>query len=102
MKTLCAKSRSAQRSRSRERVRRRVQALAKQTLIEESARDAALTRLLSVLVQACPEAVLPEHTAFRTDDPYSRLSRLRAAHAAYALATMGGVERASEGAYVRA
>ena len=76
--------------------------LAEQRATEERARDMAVARLVAVLEHAHAED-LPHLTGrFRVGDEYSRLSRIRAAHAAYALATMAGMERASDGAFVRA
>lgn len=70
--------------------------------IDSGAQEAALMKLLNVLERACPGGSVAAHAAYRASDPYSRLARLRAAHAAYALATMSGIERMSEGAYLRA
>lgn len=102
MKALCANNRTPSRARSRDRVQRRMERLAKQRTTEERARDMAVARLVTVLEHAHAED-LPHLTGrFRIGDEYSRLSRLRAAHATYALATMAGMERASDGAFVRA
>ena len=102
MKALCVNSRSPRRARSHDRIQRRMERLAEQNRLGERARDMALARLVTVLEHA--HAIeLPHLTGrFRIGDDYSRLARLRAAHAAYALATMEGLERASDGAFVRA
>lgn len=76
--------------------------LAEETKTEERARDQAVARLVTVLEYAHAEEAPHQVGRFRTGDEFSRLARLRAAHAAYALATMPGMERAGEGAFVRA
>lgn len=75
--------------------------LAEQARAEEKARDIALARLVTVLEHAYSEEIPHVTGRFRVGDDYSRLARLRAAHATYALATMKGLKRASDGAYVR-
>jgi hypothetical protein len=79
-----------------------MQRLAEQVRAEERARDMALARLVAVLEHAHAEEIPHLTGRFRVGDGYSRLARLRAAHATYALATMEGVERAGAGAFVRA
>ncbi len=102
MKALCVNKRSARRARTDDRMKRRMERMIVQTKAEERARDVALARLVSVLERAHAEE-LPHLTGrFRVGDRFSRLARLRAAHATYALATMTGMKRASDGAFVRA
>jgi hypothetical protein len=61
----------------------------------------ALARLVNVLEHAHAEEVPHATGRFRIGDDYSRLARLRAAHAVYALATMADMEHPSEGAFIR-
>jgi hypothetical protein len=102
MTTLSLKNKTNQRVRCQERAQRRMKRLIQQDEARERARDAALARLVSLLENAHTENVEHLKLGFRSGDGYSRLARLRAAHASYALATMKGLERASEGAFVRA
>jgi len=84
-----------------DRAQRRFARLVGNARLDERVRDLAVARLIDVLETAHADE-LPHLTGrFRTGDEVSRLSRLRAAHATYALATMYGLERASDGAYVR-
>ena len=102
MKAVCANNRSRSRARASERTQRRMRRLADLRTVEERARDIGLARLVAVLEHAHAEEVPHLTGRFREGDEFSRLARLRAAHAAYALATMNGIERASDGAFVRA
>ena len=101
MKTLCVNTKSQRRAHLSVRTQRRMERLADQVRARERARDVALARLVQVLEHAHSEEVPHLTGRFRVGDGYSRLARLRAAHATYALATMNGMERASEGAFVR-
>ena len=101
MKTDCATKMNFRTSRSAERIQRRMRSLAQQRRVEERQRDIALVRLVNVLEHAHAEDVPHLTGRFRVGDEFSRLARLRAAHATYALATMPGVERPSEGAFLR-
>lgn len=66
------------------------------------AREAALTRLLSVLEAGAPEYVhVHKENVLESGFELSQLARLRAAHAAYALATGGNMHRLNHGAWVR-
>ena len=76
--------------------------LAEQTRAQEHAQDVALARLVAVLEHVHSEEVPHLTGRFRAGDEYSRLARLRAAHAVYALATMNDMEHPSDGAFVRA
>ena len=102
MKATCVNSRlhRGRRERAAERSARRIGRLAERTRSEERARDLALARLVAVLEHAHSEEIPHVTGRFRNDD-ISRLARLRAAHATYALATMPGMERASDGAFVK-
>jgi len=102
MKTLCANNRPARRARAAERTHRRIHKLAELIKTREREQDVALARLVAVLEHAHAEEVPHLTGRFRVGDRYSRLARLRAAHATYALATMTGVEHPTEGAYIRA
>jgi hypothetical protein len=102
MKTLCVNLKSNRRTRSTDRTQRRMERLAEQTRAEERKRDEALARLVAVLEHAHSDEVPHLTGRFRVGDGFSRLARLRAAHATYALATMNDMERPSEGAFVRA
>jgi hypothetical protein len=102
MKALCVNNRTQRKLRGTLRTQRRISRLAEQARTQERARDVALARLVAVLEHAHSEEIPHVTGRFRAGDLYSRLARLRAAHAAYALATMYGMERPSEGAFVRA
>jgi hypothetical protein len=102
MKTLCVTNKSTRRARAAERTYRRIHKLAEQVRVREREQDIALARLVAVLEYAHADEVPHLTGRFRVGDPYSRLARLRAAHATYALATMTGVEHPSEGAFIRA
>jgi hypothetical protein len=102
MKALCATQKSNRRTRNIDRTRRRMVRLAEQARTQERERDLALARLVAVLEHAHSDEVPHLTGRFRIGDGYSRLARLRAAHATYALATMNDMERPSEGAFVRA
>ena len=102
MKMICINNRNSRSTRTAERTQRRMQRLAEQTRLRERARDIALARLVAVLEHAHAVEVPHLTGRFRVGDGYSRLARLRAAHATYALATMTGMERPSAGAFVRA
>lgn len=69
---------------------------------QEWAREAALERLVAVLEGADPHPS-GEHLRSVRDNTnaLSRLARLRAAHAAYALANAGDLERVGTGAFLR-
>ena len=69
---------------------------------EEQERDAALERLLALLAAGAAEIQAP-HSPEIDAGMYglSRLARLRAAHAAYSLETVGGMERVGAGAWMR-
>ena len=67
-----------------------------------AAREAALTRLLSVLEAGAPEYVhIHTENTLESGLELSQLARLRAAHAAYALATGGSMHRLGHGAWMR-
>ena len=102
MKAVCVNGRITRSARASERTQRRMERLAERTKLEERARDQALARLVAVLEHAHAIEIPHLTGRFRIGDGYSRLARLRAAHATYALATMNGMERASDGAFVRA
>ena len=86
---------------TRDRVHGRRRRITAERQAEERVQDMALTRLVCVLENAHAEEVPHLTGRFRAGDGFSRLARLRAAHASYALATMSGLERASDGAFVR-
>lgn len=70
--------------------------------VAEQERDAALERLLALLAKGTAEIQAPHSP--ETDagtDGLLRLARLRAAHAAYSLETVGGMERVGAGAWMR-
>lgn len=68
----------------------------------EQEQGAALERLLALLAAGASEAQAPHapETEVGTN-ALLRLSRLRAAHAAYSLETIGGMERVGAGAWMR-
>ena len=67
--------------------------------IPDETKAAALAYLVVVLEHAHADEIPHLTGRFRMGDGYSRLARLRAAHAPYALATMRGMERASHGPF---
>ena len=69
---------------------------------EEQEREAALERLLALLAAGTSEAQAPHapETEVGTN-ALLRLARLRSAHAAYSLETVGGMERVGAGAWMR-
>src|SRR5437763_4961496 len=93
MKAVCVNYRSLRRTRAEDRTRRRIERLAEETRAEERKRDEALARLVAVLEYAHAQEIPHLTGRFRVGDEYSRLARLRAAHATYALATMTEMER---------
>ena len=71
-------------------------------LVEEKAREAALEKLVSLLEKGAEDTHFhPVFDAEEGPNSLHRLSRLRAAHAAYALETTGGMERVGNGAWLR-
>lgn len=62
-------------------------------------REAALARLLALLESEDDPGMI--HVGSLRTDALSHIARLRNAHASYALATTGGMERESPGAWVR-
>ncbi len=70
-------------------------------LVGEREREAALEKLLSLLEAGTPDAhTSPVFDAEAEANALHRLSRLRAAHAVYALKT-GGMVRVGTGAWMR-
>lgn len=68
----------------------------------EHAREEALARLVALLERDNPHPHQGEHARVQDKpNPLSMLARLQAAHAAYALANTGEMERANAGAYFR-
>ena len=102
MKAVGVRDRTKNGPRTSERTLRRMECLAARKKAEEREQDVALARLVSVLEHAHAEEIPHLTGRFRVGDDYSRLARLRAAHATYALATMSGLERPRDGAFVRA
>lgn len=102
MKTQCANIRTRRSARAQDRFQRRIQRIAEQKRADKRAQDLALARLVNVLEHAHADKAPHVTGRFRVGDEFSRLARLRAAHATYALATMDGLERVSDGAFVRA
>lgn len=96
-------SRGRDKNRAGERKARRMEREVRlQELAQERAREAALERLVAVLEGAEPHPSGEHLFSVRSNyDALSRLARLRAAHAAYALANSGDMERVGSGAFVR-
>ena len=84
------------------RERQNLEDRTQQRLSNERAQAIAFERLVSLL-EADGGAVRRESPMSRgaEQDNLSRLARLRAAHAAYALATTGEMKRMGQGAWVR-
>ena len=69
---------------------------------EDQEREAALERLLALLAAGTSEAQAPHAPDSELGgSALLRLARLRAAHAAYSLETIGGMERVGAGAWMR-
>ena len=101
MNALCVNNRSRRQTAAQDRTRRRISRIARQERVQDRQRDLALARLVAVLENAHAEEMPHLTGRFRIGDDYSRLARLRAAHATYALATLTNMKRASDGAFVR-
>ncbi len=89
------------RTRIQARGLRRTIRLAGQELAQERARDAALARLVTLLENNNADGTGHLTGKYRSGNSDSRLARLRAAHAAYALDTSKGMKRAGQGAFFR-